>query len=66
MNSLVCSISSPYLLEPLAYIGDPIYYKFEGMYGYLMVRGDDVLFFYYDKYFDRIIYSVLDGWVALR
>jgi hypothetical protein len=66
LAAVICRLSSVYLLEPLIFDGKPIYYKMDGLYGYLMPSGDKVLFFYYDNHFDRLLYNELEGWSVLN
>lgn len=66
LAAVICRLSSVYLIEPLIFDGKPIYYKMDGLYGYLMPSGDKVLFFYYDNHFDRLLYNELQGWSVLN
>jgi len=50
--------------ELIDFIGDPIYYKVNGVYGYLMLAGDKVVHFYSDAD-GSIYYDEPDGWSVL-
>jgi hypothetical protein len=65
IGAVICRLSSVYLIEPLEFTGDPIYYKMNGMYGYLMPSGNKVLWFYSDAD-GGLFYDELDGWSVLN
>jgi|GEM_PF-4486689 len=44
-NAVKIYLKSDFLAEPLEFIGEPIYYKWNGIYGYLMPCFDKVVFF---------------------
>jgi hypothetical protein len=39
LAAVICRLSSPTLIKPLDFNGEPLYYKMNGMYGYLMPSG---------------------------
>ena len=65
IGAVICRLSSVYLTEPLEFTGDPIYYKMNGMYGYLMPSGKKVLWFYSDAD-GGLFYDELEGWSVLN
>jgi|LFRM01.1.fsa_nt_gb hypothetical protein len=54
-------IHSKYLMEPIPFYGEPIYYKFAGIYGFLMPFCNKVFFFHPGGEYE-VTYSELDGW----
>lgn len=42
LGAVICRLSSPTLIKPLDFDGEPLYYKMNGMYGYLMPSGNNV------------------------
>ena len=65
IGGVICRLSSVYLTEPLDFTGEPIYYKINGIYGYLMPSGNKVLLFYSDADGD-LFYDELKGWSVLN
>lgn len=62
---IICRLSSPTLIKPLDFDGEPLYYKMNGMYGYLMPSGNRVLWFYADAD-GGLFYDELEGWSVLN
>ena len=65
IGAVSCRLSSPALIEPLDFDGEPLYYKMNGMYGYLMPSGRKVLWFYSDAD-GGLLYDELEGWSVLN
>ena len=65
IGAVICRLSSVYLTEPLDFTGEPIYYKMNGMYGYLIPSGNKVLWFYSDAD-GGLFYEELEGWSVLN
>lgn len=54
-------IHSKYLMEPIPFYGEPIYYKFAGIYGFLMPFNNKVFFIHTAGEWETT-YEELDGW----
>lgn len=65
IGAVICRLSSPTLIKPLDFDGEPLYYKMNGMYGYLMPSGNKVLWFYSDAD-GGLFYDELEGWYVLN
>jgi hypothetical protein len=65
LGDVICRLSSPTLIKPLYFDGEPLYYKINGMYGYLMPSGKKVLWFYSDAD-GGLFYDELEGWSVLN
>ena len=65
LGAVICRLSSPTLINPLNFDGEPLYYKMNGMYGYLMPSGKKVLWFYSDAD-GGLFYDELEGWSVLN
>lgn len=65
LGAVICRLSSPTLIKPLDFDGEPLYYKMNGMYGYLMPSGKKVLWFYSDAE-GGLFYDELEGWSVLN
>lgn len=65
VGAVICRLSSPTLIKPLDFDGEPLYYKMNGMYGYLMPSGKKVLWFYSDVD-GGLFYEELEGWSVLN
>lgn len=61
MNNVACLLNSVCLTEPIEFIGLPIYYEINSVYGYLCASGENVLFFYMDSD-GSVAYDILAGW----
>lgn len=65
LGAVICRLSSPTLLEPLEFDGEPIYYKMDGIYGYIVPVYKKVLFFYSDAD-GGLFHEELNGWTVLN
>ena len=65
LGAVICRLSSHTLIKPLDFDGEPLYYKMNGMYGYLMPSGKKVLWFYSDAD-GGLFYEELEGWSVLN
>lgn len=65
LDAVICRLSSPTLLEPLEFDGEPIYYKIDGIYGYIVPVYKKVLFFYSDAD-GGLFHEELNGWTVLN
>ena len=65
LGAVICRLSSPTLIKPLDFDGEPLYYKMDGVYGYLMPSGKKVLWFY-SNVDGGLFYEEREGWSVLN
>lgn len=65
LGAVICRLSSPTLTKLLDFDGEPIYYKIDGVYGYVVPVYKKVLFFYSDAD-GGLFHEELNGWTVLN
>ncbi len=65
LGGVICRLSTDCLAEPLEFDGEPLYYKIDGIYGYITPINNKVFFIYSDAD-GGLYYDKLENWKVLN